>query len=99
PAMTADDTLTEKLALSVLAREGIAAIWQLHMAAADAHRTGHPAAAAAILDIAEAPRRRGCGPRDPGPSPFKPFNSRLALDSHKLWRRAMQMKLFYATGS
>ena len=52
--MTGADSLAEKLALSVLAREGIAAIWQLHMAAADAHRTGHPGAAGAILDIAEA---------------------------------------------
>ena len=47
-------TLTEKLALSILARDGIAAIWQLHMVAADAHQTGHPAAANAILEIAEA---------------------------------------------
>ena len=48
------DTLSKKLALSILAREGIAAIWQLHMAAADAHQTGHPATAGAILEIAEA---------------------------------------------
>ena len=47
-------TLTDKLALSILSREGIAAIWQLHMAAADAHQTGYPHAAEAILDIAEA---------------------------------------------
>jgi hypothetical protein len=46
--------LTEKLALSILADNGVAAIWQLHMAAADAHQTGHPNAAAAILEIAEA---------------------------------------------
>jgi hypothetical protein len=52
--MTGSHTLTEKLALSILAREGIAAIWQLHMAAADAHQTGHPAAAHAMLEIAEA---------------------------------------------
>ena len=47
-------TLTEKLALSMLAREGIAAIWQLNEAAAEAHRDGHPSAAAAILEIADA---------------------------------------------
>jgi hypothetical protein len=47
-------TLTEKLALSMLAREGIAAVWQLHMAAANAHQTGHPAAADAMLEIAQA---------------------------------------------
>ena len=46
-------TLTERIALSILDREGIAAIWTLHVAAAEAHRTGHPAAAAAILEIAE----------------------------------------------
>lgn len=52
--MVARRTLNEELALSMLAREGIAAIWQLHIAAADADRTGHPAAAASILEIAEA---------------------------------------------
>src|SRR5438477_13101892 len=46
--------LTQKLARSILAREGIAAVWQLHVAAADAHRTGHPRSAAALLEIAEA---------------------------------------------
>jgi hypothetical protein len=52
--MTRSHTLTEKLALSILAREGVAAIEQLRMAADDAHQTGHPAAAAAMLEIAEA---------------------------------------------
>jgi hypothetical protein len=33
-------TLTENLALSILARDGIAAIWDLHLAAAEAYRTG-----------------------------------------------------------
>jgi hypothetical protein len=37
-----------------LARDGIAAIWQLNEAAAEAHRTGHPLAAASIVEIAEA---------------------------------------------
>ena len=46
--------LTDKLASSILAREGVGAIWALHVAAAEAHRTGHPNAAAAILEIAEA---------------------------------------------
>src|SRR5438477_1179845 len=46
--------LTEKLALSLLACNGIAAIWQLHMTAADAHHAGYPCAANAILEIAEA---------------------------------------------
>jgi hypothetical protein len=51
-------TWTENLALTMLAREGIAAIWQLHLAAADAHRTGHPSTAASIVEIADAKARR-----------------------------------------
>jgi hypothetical protein len=47
-------TLTEKIALSILADQGIAAIWHLQVAAADAHRTGHLRSADAILEIAEA---------------------------------------------
>ena len=47
-------TLTERIALSILDREGVAAIWSLYIAAAQAHRTGHPGAAAAIQEIAEA---------------------------------------------
>ena len=46
-------TLTERIALSILDREGVAAIWTLCVAAAEAHRTGHPGAAAAIQEIAE----------------------------------------------
>jgi hypothetical protein len=52
--MTRAHTLSEKLALSILAREGIAAIWQLNEAAAEAHRTGHPIAAASLVEIADA---------------------------------------------
>ena len=52
--MTRAHTLTEKLALSILARDGIGAIWQLNEVAAEAHRTGHPLAAASIVEIAEA---------------------------------------------
>src|ERR1700704_1382479 len=52
--MTRSRTLSEKLALSILARDGISAIWQLHLAAADAHLTGHPIAAASIVEIADA---------------------------------------------
>lgn len=46
--------ITEKIALTILARDGIAAIWQLQVAAAEAHRSGHPRSAEAILEIAEA---------------------------------------------
>jgi hypothetical protein len=47
-------TWTENLALTMLAREGIAAIWQLHLHAAGAYRTGHARAAVSILEIADA---------------------------------------------
>jgi hypothetical protein len=47
-------TMTEKLALTMLAREGVAAIWQLHLASAEAYRSGYPSAAASISEIAEA---------------------------------------------
>ena len=43
-----------ELALSLLARDGIAVIWRLNLAAADAYRTGHPNAAESLLDIADA---------------------------------------------
>jgi hypothetical protein len=44
----------ERLAQSVLGGKGIGAIWQLHLDAAYAYRTGYPVAAAAILELAEA---------------------------------------------
>jgi hypothetical protein len=46
--------LTEKLALRMLARHGIAVIWQLHLTATQADRNGFPGAAASILEIADA---------------------------------------------
>jgi hypothetical protein len=46
--------LSETLALELLARDGIAAIWQLNLAAADAYRSGHPRAAQSMLEIADA---------------------------------------------
>lgn len=52
--MASRNKLTQQLALSMLARDGIAAIWRLHLSAANAHRTGHPKAAESILDLAEA---------------------------------------------
>ena len=44
----------QHLARSVLDGQGIGAIWQLHLDAAYAHRTGYPVAASAILNLAEA---------------------------------------------
>ena len=55
--MTERHLQLENLALSVLAGKGIGAIWQLHVDAAEAHRTGYPAAADAILELAEAAER------------------------------------------
>ena len=52
--MSALQTMTEDLALRMLARDGIAVIWRLNLAAAEAHRTGHPQSAAALLDLADA---------------------------------------------
>ena len=42
PDCAASVIVREKIAASMLAHEGIAAIWRLHIAAAEAHRTGHP---------------------------------------------------------
>ena len=52
--MSSVRTLNENLALRMLARNGIAIIWQLNVAAATAHRTGYPQSAAALLELADA---------------------------------------------
>lgn len=52
--MSALQTMTEDLALRMLARNGIAVIWRLNLAAAEAHRTGHPQSAAALAALADA---------------------------------------------
>ena len=46
--------LAETVALELLASDGIAAIWRLNLAAADAYRSGCPSAAQSVLEIAEA---------------------------------------------
>jgi hypothetical protein len=51
--MTLRRTRAENVASALLARDGIAAIW-LHLSAARAYREGHKAAAAGIIEIAEA---------------------------------------------
>jgi hypothetical protein len=38
----------------MLASNGVAVIWRLNLAAAEAHRTGHPQSAAALIDLADA---------------------------------------------
>src|SRR5438477_10453960 len=45
---------TENLALTMLARDGIAAIWTLHLAAAKTYLDGNKGMAATILEIADA---------------------------------------------
>jgi hypothetical protein len=52
--MSALQTMTEALALRMLARNGVAVIWRLNLAAAEAHRTGHPQSAAALIELADA---------------------------------------------
>jgi hypothetical protein len=55
-------TRAENLALTMLARDGIAAIWVLHLAAARADREGQKAMAAGIVEIAEAAETRARPP-------------------------------------
>jgi hypothetical protein len=52
--MSVRRTWTENLALTMLARDEIAAIWQLRLSAARAYRNGHRAAAATMIEIADA---------------------------------------------
>ncbi|TMJ58169.1 MAG: hypothetical protein E6G81_11405 [Alphaproteobacteria bacterium] len=50
-------TFAEKLAVRLLAREGVSAVWQLHVAAATAYRDGYRRAAETVLEIADAAER------------------------------------------
>ena len=52
--MTLPSTQTDKLARSLLAKQGIGAIWRLHQAAAEAQRAGFPQSAADLIEVAEA---------------------------------------------
>jgi hypothetical protein len=49
--------LAEKLACQMLAHGGIAVIWDLHLAAAAAKRTGKVEIAASLIEIADAAER------------------------------------------
>ena len=62
--MTPHRTLTDDLALMILARDGIAAIWQLNLEAAEAYRTGHPFAAESILESPMPRKKHGSEPRE-----------------------------------
>jgi aspartate aminotransferase-like enzyme len=50
-------TFAEQLAVRLLEREGISAVWQLHLAAAAAYRDGYRRAAETVLEIADAAER------------------------------------------
>ena len=50
-------TRLENIALTMIVRDGVAVIWELHLAAATAYNQGNRAAAAAIIDIADAAER------------------------------------------
>jgi hypothetical protein len=52
--------LAESVALELLMRDGVEVIWQIHLAAAAAHRLGHRAGAETLLRIADA-ADRACG--------------------------------------
>jgi hypothetical protein len=52
-----DGIRVQSLALKMLARDGFAAIWVLHLSAARAYREGRKAAARAIIEIADAAER------------------------------------------
>jgi hypothetical protein len=52
--MTLPCTQTEKLARSLLTKQGIGVIWRLYEGAAAAHRAGFPQSAAALIEVAEA---------------------------------------------
>ena len=45
--------LTKELALNLLAVDGSAAIWLIHLTAAKAYRQGHPRAAQILIEIAD----------------------------------------------
>jgi hypothetical protein len=50
-------TLFETIAMRLLARQGIAVIWQLHLRASASHRNGNWLSAAALIGIADAAER------------------------------------------
>ena len=47
-------TFAQKLAVRVLAGEGMAAIWELHVAAAEADQRGQSSVAALLIEVADA---------------------------------------------
>jgi len=54
------DRFADKLARSMLAGEGAAVIWRLHVDAAMLYRAGNRAAAVVFVEIADAAEREWC---------------------------------------
>ena len=52
-------TESDKLARSLLAKQGVGAIWKLHQAAAAAHRAGFRLSAADLIEVAKRQSGRG----------------------------------------
>ena len=78
-------SVSEELALTLLARDGIAAIWQLNIAAAESHRNGYHRAADTVLQIADAAEQawlRAEGTRVLFGSSERFVGRHLRLDSH-----------------
>ena len=50
-------TFAQTLAVRMLAREGMTAIWELHVAAASAYQRGQSSVAAMLIEIADAAER------------------------------------------
>jgi len=50
-------THVEDIALTMIERDGIAVMWELHLIAAKAYREGSTASAVAIIEIADAAER------------------------------------------
>jgi hypothetical protein len=51
------DTFAQKLAVRILAHEGMTAIWRLHVAAGDAYERAQFSVAAILIEIADAAER------------------------------------------
>jgi hypothetical protein len=47
-------TFVEAVVQDLMERDGVAAIWKIHLAAAQAHRLGHDRAAEMLLGLADA---------------------------------------------
>ena len=58
-------TFAEELAVELLHRDGIKAVWELHRVASNAHRAGHKDVATGLLQVADAAEAICCRDRYP----------------------------------